>query len=66
MSKFLNILFIRGMQQKRYISSDRIAKKLGITLDEWYIVLNYTQVLPPDKVKLLADVLNVKEEYLYD
>jgi hypothetical protein len=66
MNKFLNIPFIRGMQHKQYISSDSIAKKLGLTLDEWYIMLNYTQVLPPDKVTILADVLNVKEEYLYD
>lgn len=66
MNKFLNIPFIRCMQHKQYISSDSIAKRLDLTLDEWYTVVNYTQVLPPKKVRLLADMLNVKEEYLYD
>lgn len=64
--KFLNVDLIRSKQRKMFLSSQDICERIGITLDDWYLCINWTQRLPKHVVRDLCEVLKIKEEDIYE
>ena len=65
MCKFLNVYLIRSKHRKMFLSSQDICERIGITLDDWYLCINWTQKLPHYVVKELCEVLKIKESEIY-
>lgn len=63
--KYLNVNLIREKQRAKLLRTQYIVEGLGITLNQRYNMLNFTQRLPKSKVKILCEILGIKESEIY-